>query len=236
MPEWNKRNFTVLNAQALKEAWLDKELSFVLLDVRTEKEAQGGFIKGAVNIPAGAVDAALGSFPSKDLKPPIVVYDAKGDGSAEKVAMKLVKAGYPGPRVLTGGFAGWQAAKFAVETGKPATVVAYTPKPKAGSVPMKEFAAFAKGIPADVQIIDVREEDEVEGSGKIKGAINIPAGEIATRLAEIPKDKTLIMHCSTGARAEMAYNVLKEKGYKVRFVDATVTNHEDGSFEVKPTP
>jgi len=233
MPEWNKRNFSVLNAQSLKEGWLDKDLSFVLLDVRPEKEAKTGFIKGAVSIPEKSIDKALKSFPSKDLKPPIVVYDARGDGAAEKVAMKLVKAGYPGPRVLTGGFAGWQAAKYAIETGTPATKVAYVPKPKAGSIPATEFRAFAKGVPADVQIIDVREEDEIYNTGMIKGALNIPAGEIASRLAEIPKDKTIVMHCSTGARAEMAYNVLKDKGYKVRFLDATVTNSQDGSFEVK---
>ena len=233
MPEWNKRNFSVLNAQSLKEGWLDKDLSFVLLDVRPEKEAKAGFIKGAVSIPEKSIDKALKSFPSKDLKPPIVVYDARGDGAAEKVAMKLVKAGYPGPRVLTGGFAGWQAAKYAIETGTPATKVAYVPKPKAGSIPATEFQAFAKGVPADVQIVDVREEDEIYNTGMIKAALNIPAGEIASRLAEIPKDKTIVMHCSTGARAEMAYNVLKDKGYKVRFLDATVTNKQDGSFEVK---
>jgi len=205
----------------------------VLLDVRPEKEAKAGFIKGAVSIPEKSIDKALKSFPSKNLKPPIVVYDARGDGAAEKVAMKLVKAGYPGPRVLTGGFAGWQSAKYAVETGKPATKVAYVPKPKAGSIPATEFRAFAKGVPADVQIIDVREEDEIYNTGMIKGALNIPAGEIASRLAEIPKDKTIVMHCSTGARAEMAYNVLKDKGYKVRFLDATLTNRQDGSFEAK---
>jgi len=230
MPEWNKRNFSTVNSQALKEAWLDKELSFILLDVRTAKEAKKGFIKGAVNIPEKDLDKVLKSFPKKEMKPPIVVYDAKGDGSAEKVATKLVKAGYPGPRVLIGGIDAWQTAKYAVETGQPAKKVVYVPKPKAGSIPVTEFAAFAKGIPANVQIIDVRNKEEIEETGMIKGALNIPAGEIADRLAEIPKDKELVLYCSTGARSEMAYNVLKEKGYKVRFLDATITNHKDGSF------
>lgn len=104
MPEWNKRNSNTLNSQALKEAWLDKELSFVLLDVRNDKETKKGYIKGAVSIPEKDIEKALKSFPKKEMKPPIVVYDAKGDGSADIVAMKLIKAGYPGPRVLIGGF------------------------------------------------------------------------------------------------------------------------------------
>lgn len=230
MPEWNKRNFTVLSAQSLKEGWLDKELSFVLVDLRSEKEAKAGHIKGAVNLTAAGINEALKPF--KEQKPPIVLYDANGDGSAEKVAMTLVKAGFPGPRVLSGGFAAWQGAKLSVEGGAPATKVAYVPKPKAGAISAAEFKALAKAIPANVVIVDVRGDDEVE-KGMIKGAKNIPADEVASRLAEIPKDKELVLHCTTGARAEMAYNILKEKGYKARFLDADITVASDGGFRIK---
>ncbi len=205
----------------------------MLLDVRNAKDAKGGFIKGAVNIPEKAIHKALKTFPNKNLKPPIVVYDAKGDGSAQKVAMKLVKAGYPGPRVLTGGFAAWKAANYGIETGKPATKVAYVPKPKPGTIPVAEFEAFAGGIPPTIQILDVRTAEEAEDTGIIKGAINIPAEEIIARLAEIPRDKELVLHCATGARAEMAYTILKEKGYKVRFLDATISIGDDGTFTIK---
>lgn len=233
VPQWNSRNFTVLKANALKETWLDKALSFVLLDVRPEAQARQGFIQGAANVPEQAIDDALAIFPKKELKPPIVIYDAKGDGSAERVARKLVKAGYPGPRVLTGGFAAWQAAGYAVSSGKPATNVAYVPKPKPGTIAVSDFRAFARGIPAGVEILDVRGMDEVEKSGMIKGAVNIPADEIADRLTEIPKDKKVVLHCSTGARAEMGYNILKEKGYQVQYLDATITTIQDGSFTIK---
>lgn len=230
MPEWNKRNFTVLSAQSLKEGWLDKELSFVLVDLRSEKEAKAGHIKGAVNLAAAGLADALKPF--KEQKPPIVLYDAKGDGSAEKVATALVKAGFPGPRVLSGGFAAWQGAKLPAEAGAPATKVAYVPKPKAGAISAAEFKALAKAIPANVVIVDVRGDDEVE-KGMIKGAKNVPADEVASRLAEIPKDKELVLHCTTGARAEMAYNILKEKGYKARFLDADITVASDGGFQIK---
>lgn len=205
----------------------------MLLDVRPAKDTRGGFIKGAVNIPGKAIHKALKTFPNKDLKPPIVIYDAKGDGSARKVAMKLVRAGYPGPRVLTGGFAAWKAANYGIETGKPATTVAYVPRPKPGTIPVAEFEAFARGIPPTIQILDVRTAEEAEDTGMIKGAINIPAEEIIARLAEIPRDKELVLHCATGARAEMTYTILKEKGYKVRFLDATIINGDDGTFTIK---
>jgi rhodanese-related sulfurtransferase len=231
MPEWNKRNYSVLTPQALKEGWIDKELSFVLLDVRPAKEAKLGFIKGAVNVPEKSLAKALKSFPKKEMKPPIVIYDGQGDGSAEKVAKQLLKAGYPGPRVLTGGFAAWQAGKLAVETGNPSSKVVYVPKPKQGSILTAEFSDIVRNAPANVQVIDVRNKEEVAETGMIKGALNIPAGELDERLNEIPKDKELIAYCSTGARSEMTYNLLKEKGYKVRFLDATITPDKNGSFK-----
>lgn len=232
MPEWNKRNFSVVTPPAFKEDWIDKELSFVLLDVRPANEAKLGFIKGAVNIPEKDLAKALKSFPKKEMKPPIVIYDSQGNGSAEKAALQLVKAGYPGPRVLTGGFEAWQVAKFVVDTGKPSKKVVYVPKPKAGSISVAEFKDVVKNAPANVQVIDVRNKEEVEETGGIKGALNVPAGEVAERLNEIPKDKELITYCSTGARSEMTYNVLKEKGYKARFLDATIIPDKKEAFKI----
>nr|WP_239026771.1 rhodanese-like domain-containing protein [Geomonas oryzisoli] len=223
----------MLTAKSLKEAWLDKGLSFVLLDVRPEAQAGQGFIPGAANVPEQELDQAVATFPKQELKPPVVIYDAKGDGSAERVARKLIKAGYPGPRVLTGGFAAWQGAGFQTATGKPPAVVSYVPKPKPGTIAVSEFQSFARGIPAGVQLLDVRGADEAAKTGMIKGAVNIPADEIADRLGEVSKEKKVVLHCSTGTRAEMGYTILKEKGYQVQYLDATITPNQDGGFTIK---
>ena len=63
-------------------------------------------------------------------------------------------------------------------------------------------------------ILDVRNADEAN-AGMIKGAMLIPDEELASRIAELPKDKRIITHCSTGVRAEMAYHKLKQAGYNV---------------------
>jgi rhodanese-related sulfurtransferase len=232
-PAWAQKNYGVVSPQALKEAWFDKELSFVLLDVRPGAAAKKGFIKGAVNVPEAAMDGALSSFPDKALKPPFVIYDNSGEGSAQKVAQKLVAAGYSGPRVLVGGIAAWGAAGYAVSSGATATEVVYVPKPKAGSCSIPEFEVLGKVIPANTVVIDVRNPDECDETGIIKGALNIPADQLSQRLGEIPKDKEIIVYCSTGARAEMAYNILKDKGYRVRFLEVGVDTYKDGTFEVQ---
>jgi rhodanese-related sulfurtransferase len=70
-------------------------------------------------------------------------------------------------------------------------------------------------------VIDARTADEF-AKGHLPAAVNIPAEEIAGRSAEIPAGKPVLIHCSTGTRAELAFDVLKEKGIKVRYLRANV--------------
>ncbi len=45
---------------------------------------------------------------------------------------------------------------------------------------------------ADVFLLDVREPKELEESGTIKGYVNIPLGQLESRLKEIPKNKVIV--------------------------------------------
>lgn len=61
-------------------------------------------------------------------------------------------------------------------------------------------------------IIDVREENEYE-AGHINGAVNIPLSQIRDRLSEIPKDKTVYLHCRSSQRSYNACMMLQNEGY-----------------------
>jgi rhodanese-related sulfurtransferase len=133
---------------------------------------------------------------------------------------------------MTGGMDAWKAAGYPVETGKPSTEIVYVPKPRQGEIAIEEFKKLAAAAPADILILDVRNNEEA-GSGMIKGAKCIPDEEILDRLAEIPRDKKVVTHCSTGVRAEMAYHKLKEKGYNVQFLNAKVDIDGNGGFTIE---
>jgi rhodanese-related sulfurtransferase len=228
MPAWLGRNYGVLSAQSLKDAY--KDVPYVLLDVRKADVAGQGFIKGAVAF-ASADEKSLESLPKKEMKAPVIVYDEDGKWNAPKVASAIVKAGFTNVMVLNGGLAGWQQAKLPVETGKLATSITYVPKPKPGEIPMEAFIKLIAGIPADTVIVDVRNKDEL-GDGIIKGALNIPADELEQRAAELPKEKKVITYCNTGTRAEMAYHALKAKGLtNIFFLNAKV-DFDDGKPEI----
>ncbi len=229
LPEWLKKNNAVLSPQFLKEAWIDKDIPHVLLDVRSDKAAKKGFIKGAVTLPAAKVGKSLAKLPPKDKKAPIIIYDDKGGSAASQAAKALVSAGYAPVDIVTGGFEAWKAAGYPVETGKLATEIVYVPKPRPGELSIEDFKKIAASTPADTLVLDVRNQDE-GNAGMIKGAKLVPDEEILARLAEIPKDKQIVTHCSTGVRAEMAYHKLKEKGYNVKFLNANIEIDKDGNI------
>lgn len=63
-------------------------------------------------------------------------------------------------------------------------------------------------------IIDVREPDELaEIAYDVTNIKNIPLGELESRLAEVPKDKQVIVVCRSGKRSGNAYAILKENGF-----------------------
>lgn len=231
MPGWLERNPGVLSTQFLKEAWIDKSIPHVLLDVRSQKDAGKGFIKGAVTFPAKqAAKLVKGLDVNKNA--PIMVYDQKGGKDAGTVATALVKGGFKKVLLLTGGFDAWRSAKLEVVSGKPAAKAIYVPKPRPGEINLDEFKKYADKLPANVMILDVRNTDE-GNAGMLKNAKLIPAEELKDRVAEIPKDKLIVTHCSTGIRAEMAYHALRELGYtNVKFLNAKMEIDKKGAYTI----
>lgn len=61
-------------------------------------------------------------------------------------------------------------------------------------------------------VLDVRTPEEYVG-GHVPGAVNIPHDQVASRLAEVPKDRDVVLYCRSGRRAQLAAGVLAENGY-----------------------
>jgi rhodanese-related sulfurtransferase len=74
------------------------------------------------------------------------------------------------------------------------------------------FLALPKSGDKAPFVLDVRTPDEYV-AGHVPGAVNIPHDQVATRLAEVPKDKDVVLYCRSGRRAAMAGEVLSGNGY-----------------------
>lgn len=230
---WSEQAAATISPAYFNDAWLDKGRAHVLLDVRPVAAQTKGHLPGAVSFPAVQTARLKSLLPPADKRPPLVIYDAKGGKDAETVAAQLIKAGYHRVTILAGGFEGWQAAKYAVKSGKAAASASYVAQPRLGEIALDEFKQYASALPANVMIIDVRNADELK-SGKLSSSVNVPAEEISAKAAGLPKDKLLITQCASGVRAEMAYHALKELGFTtVKFLNAKVTFEADGSFRLQ---
>ena len=64
-------------------------------------------------------------------------------------------------------------------------------------------------------LLDVREPGEFS-SGHIKGAVNVPVGQISSRIATVCGDKTrdIYVYCQSGRRSRTAAQMLVGMGYK----------------------
>lgn len=95
-----------------------------------------------------------------------------------------------------------------------------SPKP---SVTVEEAFELSK---EGAVIIDVRQPEELEEIAyDVKNIIHIPLGELESRLAEVPKDKQVIVACRSGKRSGKAYDILNENGF------TNIANMEGGILE-----
>ncbi len=82
-----------------------------------------------------------------------------------------------------------------------------------------ETVDFARGKErAGAVTLDVRRQAEFD-AGHAPGALNIAHTRLLARRDEIPRDRPLLVHCQTGARAASAASLLERLGHTVLYVD-----------------
>ena len=64
-------------------------------------------------------------------------------------------------------------------------------------------------------LLDVRDPSEV-ARGTIPGAVTIPLNDLRGRLAELPKDRELLVYCASGQRSYNACRILLQHGFRCR--------------------
>jgi len=107
------------------------------------------------------------------------------------------------------------AASIADQAGPAPSQPAAAPVAAGISPPLVSQQALlerqAKGDPS-LFVLDVRTPEEY-AAGHVPGAVNVPYDQVASRLAQIPKDKDVVLYCKSGRRAGLAADVLAANGY-----------------------
>lgn len=74
---------------------------------------------------------------------------------------------------------------------------------------MKEVSV--NEVPADAQLIDVRESDEY-AEVRADGAISIPMSEFTSRVGELDLDRDIYLICKSGGRSAQVGEYLEQRG------------------------
>jgi hydroxyacylglutathione hydrolase len=204
MKRLNKEGPRVLGGmpqpQRLPQARLEQLLveGALVVDTRPAGDFAAGHLPGTLNVPLGrSFTTWAGSVLPYDREFYLIIDDAAPGGVAE-VAHDLAMIGLD----RIGGYFGVEAVRDALAGGRAGErVPAVTPER------LEEMLA------ADaVEVIDVRNGSEW-AAGHIPGSLNFPLGRLLEHLAEIPRDRALVVHCQSGARAAVAASLLKANGF-----------------------
>ena len=167
-----------------------------LVDVREAVDFEGAHLIGSINIGLkGKYATWCGSILSHD-QPIVVIADP---GSEEEAVMRLGRIGFDNVvGFLRDGMAALESRPELVR------VIARITAPA-----LAEQLAESVGL----FVLDVRAEKEWQ-AGHIAGSHNIPLTHLRERLAEVPSDRPVVVHCEGGYRSAIATSLLTEAGRK----------------------
>ena len=76
---------------------------------------------------------------------------------------------------------------------------------------MKSILITSLADQSDVTLVDVRDQNEY-AAGHVPGGINIPLGQLRSRISEIPSTDTVHVICESGRRSAQATEALAALG------------------------
>ncbi len=180
------------------------EKNAVILDTREKLEFMRGHLPGSLLSPMDKqFNTTAGSYIREDEH----IYLVIEEEHLEEAVRDLIRVGLDHIH----GYATPDDLKhFAGEGGELHTIE---------TIDFDEAAAFMKD--PDYSILDVRKASEFE-EGHLEGAENIAHTRLLDREEELPKDKTLLVHCRTGIRAAVTSALLVRNGFRVKYINDEV--------------
>jgi len=196
----------------------------VIVDLRSAEKAAKSRIPRSVSMPFETLEEVMYEIP---IKAPVVLYS---DNEQEALAaFKMFNdEGYKKTSLVEGNYQGWKKLGGRLIKGPVVTEVTWKRILAKGEVSVNDFME-ALDNPSLAVILDVRTNDEVN-VGKLEGSRHIPLDQLCNRMDDffanlegMTKEQLIYVHCTTGARAEMAHKELTKRGYNAKYLQAYVS-------------
>jgi len=165
-----------------------------LLDIREPAEYAKGHLAGSINIGLGGQFATWAGTVLDRSKPIVIIAEP---GREYEAATRLGRIGFD--HIL-----GYLSGGMAALADRPDLV---WPTERSGVlVAAEELAAVAPPV-----LLDVRSPSEWERK-HIPGSLNIPLNRLQERIAEVPCNSRIAVHCAGGYRSSIAVSILHQHG------------------------
>ncbi len=165
-----------------------------ILDVRDPAEYAKGHLAGSINIGLGGQYATWAGTVLDRIKPILIVADP---GREQEAALRLGRIGFDHVK-------GYLQGGMEALTGRPDLVW-----PTERISPPMVADQLARVDPP--MVLDIRNPREW-ASKHITGSVNIPLNHLQERMAEIPRDRPIAVHCAGGYRSSIAASILHQYG------------------------
>ena len=167
----------------------------MLVDGRTPEEFAQGHLRHAINI---GLEGRYAEFAGSVVKPDVDIVLMTNPGQELEGKNRLARIGFD--RVI-----GYLDAPEKVMFEHQGDVQV------ASRLTAKAFGERAAQL-TDLQLVDVRNPGEA-ALGMIKGAVNIPVGQLPGRVNELDPAKPTVVYCAGGYRSSVAASLLREMGF-----------------------
>lgn len=165
-----------------------------ILDVRDPAEYAVGHLAGSINIGLGGQYATWAGTVLDRAKPIVIVAEP---GREHEAALRLGRIGFDHVSgYLPGGMAALAARPDLVWPTERVTA---------------QMAAEELATNQPPLVLDVRSPREWAAK-HIAGSVNIPLNHLQQRLAEVPRDQRIAVHCAGGYRSSIAASILHKNG------------------------
>ncbi len=217
-PAWSDAGYPVYASNEFVEKG-----NIVLLDLRQGDAPVKGRIPRSIPITYEQLEERIDDIPRNA---PVILYSDNSEDVLDAYE-DLKDEGFNTVAMVIGNYQGWVASGGKVEQGPIFTnEITWVRQLGKGEVSVDEFRKAVLGELPDTYVIDARTPEEIKELGIFPNTVNIPLDEIPKRMNEIPKDKRVFVHCSTGARADLAYRELIDSGYDVKFLLLNISDPE----------
>jgi hydroxyacylglutathione hydrolase len=184
----------VVRPMSLEELLAAQESATQALDTRDGTDFDGAHLRGSVNVGLGGAYATwCGTILDQD-RPIAIIAEP---GREQESAMRLARIGFDAlAGYLDGGMQALDRHPQLVRRIERVTAVALAEQLRSSEPPL---------------VVDVRTPQEWT-QGHIEGAINMPLSRLRERAAELPAERSVVVHCATGYRSAIACSVLERDG------------------------